>query len=81
MKSFRHASELAAVLEDRGHQAQVFGVGEDDGPPLKSVTDHLPNAILAYDALSPAAWQGSRLARRCKIPLVLVEAGAFAAVG
>jgi len=35
-----------------------------------------PHAIVAYDALSPAAMLGARTARALSIPLLLVEAGA-----
>lgn len=35
-----------------------------------------PDAIVAYDALSPAAMLGARTARALSIPLLLVEAGA-----
>ena len=34
-----------------------------------------PDVLVAYDALSPGAWVASRLARRRKIPLILLEAG------
>jgi glycosyltransferase involved in cell wall biosynthesis len=42
-----------------------------------SVLSFRPDAILAYDARSPAAWLGARIARRLRIPLVLVEPGAW----
>lgn len=78
VKSFQHARELGVALEARGHHARVFGVGDGEDTPGPGLAAFAPNAILAYDALSPAAWQGSRLARRHRIPLVLVEAGSFA---
>ena len=36
-----------------------------------------PDWIVAYDALSPAAWLGARCARRLDRPLVLVEPGSY----
>lgn len=36
-----------------------------------------PDAVLAYDAASPAAWLGARIARREGIPLILVEPAWF----
>jgi glycosyltransferase involved in cell wall biosynthesis len=53
----------------------------DDAPQAelgRRLASFEPDAVLAYDALSPAAWVGSRLARRRRVPLVLVEAGTFA---
>ena len=34
-----------------------------------------PDVLVAYDALSPGAWVACRLARRRKLPLILLEAG------
>ena len=34
-----------------------------------------PDAVLAYDAFSPAAWLGARTARALRVPLVLVDTG------
>ncbi|MBI5434657.1 MAG: glycosyltransferase family 4 protein [Planctomycetes bacterium] len=42
-----------------------------------SVIEFAPHAVIAYDALSPAAWLGARAARRLQVPLVVVEAGLF----
>lgn len=86
VRAARHALELARAFEQRGHHARVFGVSDpgapDVGPPQGELGRRLlsfePDAVLAYDALSPAAWVGSRLARRRRIPLVLVEPGTFA---
>jgi glycosyltransferase involved in cell wall biosynthesis len=81
-----HAGELAAALAARGHEVCAFGAELQgagaaqvrSGPAAAlSVLGFRPDAVLAYDALSPAAWLGSRIARRRKIPLVLIEAGAF----
>lgn len=46
--------------------------------PLESLVPRrfAPHAIVAYDALSPAAMLGARTARALSIPLLLVEAGA-----
>ncbi|HEV8114084.1 MAG TPA: glycosyltransferase [Planctomycetota bacterium] len=79
-----HAPELARELAEQGHVARVFGgAGPRDAAARTSAheSDSLgprrfaPDAILAYDALSPAAWLGARTARALAIPLVLVEAG------
>jgi glycosyltransferase involved in cell wall biosynthesis len=88
VKAARHALELAPALEARGHVARVFGVPSGWGPGQTVESDpdrvvrrldaYQPDAVLAYDALSPAAWLGSRLARRRRVPLVLIEAGSFA---
>jgi glycosyltransferase involved in cell wall biosynthesis len=86
VRAARHAVELARALERRGHQARIFGVADPaaDAPGAQEaelgrrLASFQPEAVLAYDALSPAAWIGSRLVRRRGIPLVLVEAGAFA---
>ena len=40
-----------------------------------------PQAIVAYDALSPRAWQGARQARRSGAALVLVESGVPGSAG
>ena len=53
-------------------------MGSEEGAPGPGLAAFRPDAVLAYDALSPAAWHGSRLARRGRLPLVLVEAGSFA---
>jgi glycosyltransferase involved in cell wall biosynthesis len=42
-----------------------------------SVLSFRPEAILAYDGRSPAALLGARIARRLRVPLVLVEPGAW----
>ena len=45
---------------------------------LGGVLGFEPDLVVAYDALSPVALIGSRVARRRRIPLVLVEAGRIA---
>lgn len=88
VKAARHALELAPALEAGGHVARVFGVPSGWGPGqsvegdpdrvVRRLDSFQPDAVLAYDALSPAAWLGSRLARKRRVPLVLIEAGTFA---
>jgi len=87
-----HAAELGRELLARGHEVGIFGAPArllSEGMPLRAdseprpaggarVLGFRPDAVLAYDALSPAAWLGSRIARRRRVPLILVEAGAFA---
>jgi glycosyltransferase involved in cell wall biosynthesis len=41
----------------------------------KHLLGYRPDAVLAYDALSPTAWLAARIGRRLRIPLVLVEHG------
>ena len=92
VKGARHALELTRELEARGHEVHVFGaplsllaVSEpvSEGPELHpvrmgGVLGFEPDVVVAYDALSPVALIGSRVARRRRIPLVLVEAGRIA---
>jgi len=87
VKGRDHAPELARELLGRGHTVRGFGAPEGliprsgadpssapmpDGPGLAGFA---PDAIIAYQALSPAAWRGARMARRRHIPLLLVEVG------
>lgn len=89
MKWGEHAPELARELLGFGHTVRGFGAppgsiprsgadpaGAGDGNPEEAVgvAGFKPDAIIAYDALSPAAWLGARTARRLDIPLILVEA-------
>jgi len=88
----RHAVELKRELEARGHEVHVFGAPQSllaasDGalegpepPPVRmgGVLGLEPDVVIAYDALSPVALIGSRVARRRRIPLLLVEAGRIA---
>lgn len=81
IKASRHARELMGALEARGHLLRLFGIGPGEGPERDlggSLLAFQPEALIAYDALSPAAWLGSRIARRRRAPLLLIEAGSFA---
>jgi glycosyltransferase involved in cell wall biosynthesis len=72
-----HAPRLARELGALGHEVRVFGGSADSA----SVAERLdpkrfgPDAVIAYDALSPAAWLGARTARSLSVPLFLVESG------
>ncbi len=77
-----HAPELARELTALGHKVGTFGGAalpqSGDG---RSTVEALgpksfaPDAIVAYDSLSPAAWLGARTARSLGVPLILVESG------
>ena len=87
VKGGDHAPELARELLGRGHTVRGFGAPEGviprsgadpSGAPIPEgpgVARFAPDAIIAYQALSPAAWLGARVARSRRIPLVLVEVG------
>jgi glycosyltransferase involved in cell wall biosynthesis len=91
-KGGSHAPNLARELLGRGHTLKPFGgppgtiphSGEEEdesaagGAP--TIAGFAPDVVVAYDALSPAAFMGARAARKLEIPLVLVEAG-FAGAG
>lgn len=76
-----HGPTLARLLQARGHEVRGFGAPGTAFPGLEvrddgvGVTAFEPDYILAYDALSPAAWIGARSARKLGVPLILVEAG------
>jgi len=89
-KGGEHAPAIAAELLGRGHSVRAFGdvargvpqsrssEGLGDGvAPLDgaSLGAFEPDVIVAYDALSPAAWRGARAASKLGVPLVLVEEG------
>lgn len=88
-KGGEHAPRLARELLSRGHEVRAFGDARGDVPrssagpleggvaPLEGagVMGFQPDVIVAYDALSPAAWHGARCGRRLGAPLVLVEEG------
>src|SRR5262249_48093705 len=75
-----HAAELGRELAALGHVVHTFG-GAPAARASSAGLDRVgpkgfaPDAILAYDALSPAAWLGARTARSLRIPLILVESG------
>ena len=87
MKGGDHAPELARELLGLGHTVRGFGAppgaiprsGADEeeavGTGDEGLIGYAPDAIVAYDALSPAAWLGARTARKLSVPLVLVEVG------
>ncbi len=58
------ASEEASAAAEQG-----FAIG------ARAIQGFEPDVLVAYDALSPGAWIASRLARRRKVPLLLLEAG------
>jgi glycosyltransferase involved in cell wall biosynthesis len=73
-----HAPRLSKELARIGHEVRVFGGGvAPEGSSSDALTPRRfgPDAVLAYDALSPAAWLGARTARALSVPLVLVESG------
>jgi glycosyltransferase involved in cell wall biosynthesis len=84
-KGARHAVELARELDRRGHDVRLFGAppaliagSEGAAAPVRpvkmgGVLGFQPQVVVAYDALSPVAWIGSRVARRQGVPLILVE--------
>lgn len=79
-KGGEHACELAREFLGRGHCVRAFGAPPEaiaqssEGLGL-SLRQFAPDAVLAYDTLSPAAWLGARTTRRLGVPLVLVEVG------
>ena len=89
VKGGDHAPELARELLGRGHTVRGFGAPagaiprsgpdpESPGGPLDEgvgLFGYAPEAVIAYEALSPAAWLGARAARRCGAPLLLIENG------
>ena len=82
-KGGAHAPRLAKALRERGHVVRGFGAppgtfaseADAEEEAQGGLERFDPQAILAYDALSPAAWMGARQARRSGCPLVLVESG------
>jgi glycosyltransferase involved in cell wall biosynthesis len=82
-----HAPELAREFLGRGYHVRGFGVPAgliprssseplDEGAPLAGrLRQFAPDVMVAYDALSPAALRGARMARRLGATLVLVEGG------
>lgn len=91
-----HAPELARELLGSGHTVRGFGappnaLPRSGGDPeveggamaedVVGVAGFQPDAIVAYDSLSAAAWVGARAARKLRVPLVLVEAAAGDARG
>jgi glycosyltransferase involved in cell wall biosynthesis len=84
-----HAPELAREFLGRGYEVRGFGApagliprssadgGPDDERAVGSrLRQFAPDVIVAYDALSPAALRGARMARVLGSTLVVVEARA-----
>jgi len=83
-----HAPELAREFLGHGYHVRGFGApagliprsssedpGEEAGGLLGRLRRFAPEVIVAYDALSPAALRGARMARTLGSTLVLVEGG------
>lgn len=83
-----HAPELAREFLGRGCHVRGFGAPpgmiprssadeghEDPRAPGNKLVAFAPDVIVAYDALSPAAFRGARAARSVGATLVLVEGG------
>lgn len=81
-----HAPKLAAEFLGRGHHVRGFGAppgliprstedpsGESDDGGWSRLRAFHPEVIVAYDALSPAAMRGARMARKLGAALVLLE--------
>ena len=96
VKGGEYAPALARELLGRGHYVRGFGAPEGVIPRSGGETDpegrelepeepgllgFAPDAIVAYDALSPAAFLGARASRKLHVPLILVEAGTAAGGG
>lgn len=76
-----HAAQLARELLGQGATVRAFGAPPGSLPQSSSehgttLAQYAPDAILAYDAVSPAAWIGALHARKHHIPLVLIEGDA-----
>ncbi|MDP6739396.1 MAG: glycosyltransferase [Planctomycetota bacterium] len=81
----QHAPELARELLGCGHVVRGFGarpgsiprsgeVGVSGGEePVVSIDRFVPDVLVAYDALSPAAARAARCASKLNVPLFLVE--------
>src|SRR6185503_16956946 len=83
-----HAPELAREFLGRGYHVRGFGApsgliprSSNEGGPEGTgglggrLRQFAPDVIVAYDALSPAALRGARMARVLGSTLVLVEGG------
>lgn len=90
VKGGEYAPQLARELLGRGHHVRGFGAppgviprsgaeldpsGQATKLEFPGVMGFRPDAVVAYDALSPAAFLGARAAGKLGAPLVLVEAG------
>ena len=78
-----HAPVLSRELLGLGHHCRGFGAAPgviprsraDMGSESLGLLGYSPDVIVAYDAHSPAGWQGARCARRLHVPLIAVEEG------
>lgn len=90
VKGGEYAPQLARELLGRGHHVRGFGApsgviprsgaeldpsGQATKLEFPGVVGFRPDVVIAYDALSPAAFLGARAAGKLGVPLVLVEAG------
>lgn len=82
-KGGEHPPLLAQELLGRGHVVRGFGAppgmiprsgGDADEEEGGGIRHFRPDAIVAYDALSPAAMLGARASRKLSCGLILVEA-------
>jgi glycosyltransferase involved in cell wall biosynthesis len=81
----QHAPELARELLGRGHVVRGFGATpgsiprsggsghSEQGELVVSMRRFVPDVLVAYDALSPAAARAARCASKIEVPLFLVE--------
>lgn len=72
LKSFGASAERLPSSPGLNTEESRSGVDRGAG-----VLAFRPDLIVAYDALSPAAWLASRCSRRLGVPLVLVEPGSY----
>ena len=77
----RHAPALARELIELGHSVRGFGAPPGVIPRSQEHAEGLglagykPDVLIAYDSLSPTAFQGARIARSNDAALILVEPG------
>jgi len=81
----QHAPEFARELMGRGHVVRGFGATPGviprsrDGSviaqmqPVVSMDRFVPDVLVAYDALSPAAARAARSASKLNVPLFVIE--------
>jgi glycosyltransferase involved in cell wall biosynthesis len=79
-RSGDHARALARELIGRGHAVRGFGVPPGVVPRsgaslMPGIRGFVPDALLAYDGLSPAGSHSAAVARRAGVPLFVAEQG------